>query len=56
MDNVRNTAYKADRDEKEYVRKMLSTSHGEIANLYRAECDFTVKQAIVKAKFESKID
>lgn len=56
LDNVRNAAYKADRDEKDYIRKMLSTSQGEIANLYRAECDFMVKQAIVRARFESKVD
>ena len=35
---------------------MYATTHGQIVNLYRAECDFMVNEAIVQAKFEQQID
>ena len=35
---------------------MYATTQGEIVNLYRAECDFMVKEQIIQAKFEQKID
>ena len=35
---------------------MLNITDGQIVNLYRAECDFMVKEGIREAKFENVID
>ena len=43
---VKEVAYKPDEDQKEFNQKVFSTSQGVVANLYRAECDFMIKEAV----------
>ena len=53
---VREVAFKAERLEQEFLNKVTAVSHGEIANLYQAECDIIVQDGVDMAKFEEQVE
>ena len=44
--DLKEVIYKPDNEMAEFKEKMLSTSQGLIANLYREECDVLVREGI----------
>ena len=46
LSDLKEVIYKPDNEMAEYKEKMLSTSQGLIANLYREECDVLVREGI----------
>ena len=46
LKDLKEVIYKPDKEMAEFKEKMLSTSQGLIANLYREECDVLVREGI----------